>query len=190
MHVFIKYCFSVVVSCYILILRKLSLTSWLRLGNPIMWHVTGVKYSHINPPHHIAHTFHVVLFSDYILLSFLLLNMQLDLHGLFEHNSSFDYSDYEYKDDCNIRRSILAIFVPILYSVALILGLIGNVLVLVVLWQKRHNWSITDPFVLHLSVADVLLLLTMPLLAVDAVKGWSFGSGLCKLTGVLFKVGN
>ncbi|XP_060726624.1 C-X-C chemokine receptor type 3.3 isoform X2 [Tachysurus vachellii] len=112
----------------------------------------------------------------------------LDLHGLFEHNSTFDYSDYEYKDDCNIRRSVLAIFVPILYSVALILGLIGNVLVLVVLWQKRRNWSITDAFVLHLSVADVLLLLTMPLLAVDAVKGWSFGSGLCKLTGVLFKI--
>lgn len=115
--------------------------------------------------------------------------MQLDLHGLFEHNSTFDYSDYEYKEDCIIKRPAMAIFVSILYSVALILGLMGNALVMAVLWQKKCNWSITDVFMLHLSLADILLLLTMPLWAVDAMKGWSFGTGLCKLTGALFKVG-
>ncbi|KAK3550733.1 hypothetical protein QTP70_003940 [Hemibagrus guttatus] len=114
--------------------------------------------------------------------------MQLELHGIFEFNDSFDYSDYKYEDDCDTGRFILAIWVPILYSVAMVLGLTGNVLVLVVLWQKRRNWSMTDAFVLHLSIADMLLLLTLPVWAVDSGKGWSFGSGLCKLTGVLFKI--
>ncbi|KAK3571905.1 hypothetical protein QTP86_020540 [Hemibagrus guttatus] len=112
----------------------------------------------------------------------------LELHGIFEFNDSFDYSDYKYEDDCDTGRFILAIWVPILYSVAMVLGLTGNVLVLVVLWQKRRNWSMTDAFVLHLSIADMLLLLTLPVWAVDSGKGWSFGSGLCKLTGVLFKI--
>ncbi|MCJ8728883.1 hypothetical protein PDJAM_G00009060 [Pangasius djambal] len=114
--------------------------------------------------------------------------MQLDLHGLFEYNTTFDYTDYEYKEDCTRTTSFVAIFVSILYSVALVLGLMGNILVLVVLWQKRRSWGVTDAFVLHLSMADMLLLLTMPLWAADAVKGWSFGTGLCKLAGALFKI--
>ncbi|KAM9488119.1 C-X-C chemokine receptor type 3-like isoform 1-T1 [Clarias gariepinus] len=112
----------------------------------------------------------------------------LDLHGLFEHNTTFDYSDYEYKEDCIKLRSFVSIFVIILYSVALVLGLTGHVLVLVVLWQKRRSWSVTDAFVLHLSIVDILLLLTIPLWAVDANKGWSFGTGWCKVTGALFKI--
>ncbi|KAI5105932.1 C-X-C chemokine receptor type 3-2, partial [Silurus meridionalis] len=90
--------------------------------------------------------------------------------------------------DCIRTRTIVATFFSVLYSVALLLGLLGNVLMLVVLWQKRCSWSVTDAFVLHMSVADLLLLLTVPLWAVDAVRGWSFGSGVCKLTGVLFKI--
>ncbi|KAF5904438.1 C-X-C chemokine receptor type 3-like, partial [Clarias magur] len=111
----------------------------------------------------------------------------LDLHGLFEHNATFDYSDYESPEDSIKLRSFLTIFVIILYSVALVLGLTGHISVLVVLWKKRCSWSVTDAFVLHLSIADMLLLLTMPLWAVDANKGWSFGTGWCKLTGALFK---
>lgn len=116
--------------------------------------------------------------------------MQLDLQGLFEHNSTFDYGDYKYEEDSITTPSFVAIFIPILYSVAFVLGLIGNALVLVVLWKKRHNWIVTNTFVFHLSIADMLLLLlTMPLWAMDAVKGWSFGTGFCKLTGAMFKVG-
>lgn len=115
--------------------------------------------------------------------------MQLELHGLFEHNSTFDYANYEYTEDCNVSRSFVATLVPILYSVALLLGLIGHILVFIVLWKKRRSWSVTDALVLHLSIVDILLLFTMPLWAVDAVKGWRFGTGICKMTGALFKVG-
>lgn len=109
-----------------------------------------------------------------------------------ENNYSYDYDDGTCCGEvCDQHTSMRfeAIFIPILYSVAFVLGLMGNGLVLVVLWQKRRTWSVTDVFVLHLSVADMLLLLTMPLWAVDAVNGWSFGTGFCKLSGVLFKVG-
>lgn len=115
------------------------------------------------------------------------------------NSTDYNYSGYDGYDDnstccgevCDHQTSMgfEAIFIPILYSIAFVLGLMGNGLVVVVLCQKRRAWSVTDVFVLHLSVADMLLLLTMPLWAVDAVSGWHFGTGFCKLSGALFRVG-
>ncbi|XP_076847333.1 C-X-C chemokine receptor type 3.1 [Brachyhypopomus gauderio] len=112
----------------------------------------------------------------------------------FNDNESYtvNYDDY---DSCcgqlcvqHTSIQFNAIFIPILYSLAVIVGLLGNGLVLGVLWQKRRSWSVTDTFILHLTVADTLLLLTMPLWAVEAVEGWTFGTPLCKITGALFMI--
>ncbi|RXN28135.1 C-X-C chemokine receptor type 3-like protein [Labeo rohita] len=81
-----------------------------------------------------------------------------------------------------------SIFIPVLYSLALIVGLVGNGLVMVVLWKKRQSMNATDILILHLSLADILLLLTLPFWAVEAVKGWIFGTVFCKLIGALFKI--
>lgn len=116
--------------------------------------------------------------------------MQVDLHGLFENNKSYDYDpDYEYKEVVCRSSTVsgaLGVFMPMLYSVGLLCGLLGNGLVLAVLLLKRL--SAMDIFILLLSVTDSLLLLTLPLWAVDAVKGWIMTPGLCKLSGVLFEV--
>ncbi|KAM6967850.1 C-X-C chemokine receptor type 3.1 [Aplochiton taeniatus] len=81
-----------------------------------------------------------------------------------------------------------AVFIPVLYSLALVLGLLGNGLVLGVLAKRRRSWSVTDTFILHLAVADSLLLITLPFWAVQAAKGWSFGTPLCKISGALFTI--
>lgn len=115
--------------------------------------------------------------------------MEVDLHGLFKDNKTFDYDDYVYKDEVCPPSSVsgsLAIFIPLLYSVGFVWGLLGNGLVLAILWRKRL--SVMDIFILNLSITDSLLLLTLPLWAADAVKGWFMGTGLCKLAGALFKV--
>uniref|UniRef100_W5LGL2 C-X-C motif chemokine receptor 3 n=1 Tax=Astyanax mexicanus TaxID=7994 RepID=W5LGL2_ASTMX len=104
----------------------------------------------------------------------------------YDYNFTYpDYMEYDWRPDCDQDLSMAfdAIFIPVLYTVAVVVGLLGNGLVLVVLWQKRRSWSVTDTFVFHLCVADMLLLLTMPLWAVEAVMGWIFGTTLCKLTG-------
>ncbi|XP_016357179.1 C-X-C chemokine receptor type 3-like isoform X2 [Sinocyclocheilus anshuiensis] len=114
----------------------------------------------------------------------------VDLHGLFEDNNTFDYEDYEYKEICpsSTVSGALAVFMPLLYSVGFLCGLLGNGLVLAILWLKTLNLSVMDMFVLLLSVTDSMLLLTLPLWAVDAVKGWIMGTELCKLSGVLFEI--
>uniref|UniRef100_A0A8C2IW71 Chemokine (C-X-C motif) receptor 3, tandem duplicate 3 n=1 Tax=Cyprinus carpio TaxID=7962 RepID=A0A8C2IW71_CYPCA len=117
--------------------------------------------------------------------------MQVDLHGLFENNNTFDYGDYEYKEvvcPSSTVSGALAVFMPLLYSAGILWGLLGNGLVLVILFLKRLHLSVMDIFILLLSVTDSLLLFTLPLWAVDAVKGWTMGAEVCKLSGVLFEV--
>ncbi|XP_035612575.2 C-X-C chemokine receptor type 3-like isoform X2 [Oncorhynchus keta] len=54
--------------------------------------------------------------------------------------------------------------------------------------MRRRGWSVTDTFILHLCVADILLLLTLPLWAAQAAEEWSFGTPLCKITGAIFTI--
>ncbi|XP_073703693.1 C-X-C chemokine receptor type 3.3 [Garra rufa] len=120
-------------------------------------------------------------------------NMQVDLHGLFENNDTFDYDDdYEYKElacPSSTVSGALVVFMPLLFSVVFLCGLLGNGLVLrILLFKRLRKLSVMDIFVLLLSVTDSLLLLTLPLWAVDAVKGWTMSAGLCKLSGFLFEI--
>lgn len=81
-------------------------------------------------------------------------------------------------------------FITILYSLAFVVGLLGNGLLLVVLVRGRRAWSVTDTFILHLAVTDVLLLATLPMWAAQAAQaeGWTFGTPLCKISGAVFMV--
>ncbi|XP_030640228.1 C-X-C chemokine receptor type 3 [Chanos chanos] len=115
------------------------------------------------------------------------MTVDVDLGGLFLENSTYDYTDYQnQEDDC--PPNIPGIIIPILYSLALVLGLPGNSLVLAILWQKKRSWSVTDTFIMHLGVADTLLLLTLPFWAIQAAKGWVFETGFCKVCGALFQI--
>ncbi|XP_010892471.2 C-X-C chemokine receptor type 3.1 [Esox lucius] len=115
------------------------------------------------------------------------------LDYLFENDSDF----YNYTDTCCSSGEVCGtedgmrfeqVFLPVFYSLTLVLGLLGNGLVLVVLVKRRRSWSVTDTFILHLAVADTLLLLTLPLWAAQAAAGWSFGTPLCKITGAMFTI--
>ncbi|KAG7469266.1 hypothetical protein MATL_G00127030 [Megalops atlanticus] len=117
--------------------------------------------------------------------------MEVDLDGLFVHNTTYDYENYETtEDECTASNHLRfeAVLIPILYSLALVLGLLGNGLVLAVLCRLQRSWSVTDTFILHLTLADTVLLLTLPFWAVEAAQGWSFGGPSCKLMGAIFQI--
>ena len=83
-----------------------------------------------------------------------------------------------------------AVFIPVVYSLALLVGVLGNSLLLWVLCQTSNTWSVTDNFIVHLGVADCLLLVTLPFWATQATPvGWVFGTPFCKVAGALFTVG-
>ncbi|XP_039974552.1 C-X-C chemokine receptor type 3-like [Xiphias gladius] len=112
--------------------------------------------------------------------------MDVELGGFLNQNSTYDYNeDYMYNEEGSE-----AVLIPVLYSVMLVVGLLGNVLLLAVLAQKRRSWSASDTFILHLAVADILLLVTLPLWALLAAQhyGWRFGGFLCKISGAVFNI--
>ncbi|XP_037532516.1 C-X-C chemokine receptor type 3-like [Nematolebias whitei] len=92
-------------------------------------------------------------------------------------------------DICDLteRMSFESVFITVLYSLAFVVGILGNGLLLGVLFQSRKTWSVTDTFILHLGIADNLMLVTLPLWAAQSAneKGWTFDNSLCKISGTI-----
>jgi len=78
---------------------------------------------------------------------------------------------------------------PVLYSTVLIVGLLGNALVLWILIRSRHRCSLTDVCLLNLAVSDLLFLVSLPVWAHSAVEEWVFGTLACHTVTGLFMMG-
>lgn len=115
-----------------------------------------------------------------------------DLPEYYGNYSFYEDNSYQDGDVCDLTKGMdfEAVFIPVLYSVVFVVGILGNGLLIAVLVKNRKNWSVTDTFILHLALADFLLLIVLPLWAVQSASpvGWSFGTPLCKITGAVFTV--
>ncbi|KAM6295166.1 LOW QUALITY PROTEIN: putative G-protein coupled receptor 25 [Aegotheles albertisi] len=82
------------------------------------------------------------------------------------------------------------IFIPILYSFIFLLGLMGNLFVIVLLAKKGGGKRVVDTFVLNLAVADVIFVCTLPLWVAAGARGnrWLLGEGLCKVSSYAIAV--
>ncbi|KAM9500519.1 atypical chemokine receptor 4 [Clarias gariepinus] len=103
-------------------------------------------------------------------------------------NETYNYDDYESPCDKKDIRSFAKVFLPVMYGVSLILGLTGNALVVAVYAYSKRLRTLMDIFVVHLAVADLLLLLTLPFWAAAAVHGWELGEVLCKVVTALYTI--
>lgn len=121
-----------------------------------------------------------------------LLDNEHDYHYHDHDNSSnhSDYNDMEYElhtvCDKQDVRSFAGVFLPVVYTLALILGLAGNSMVVFIYLSHKRLRTLTDVFILNLAFADLLLLLTLPFWAADAVNGWEIGTAACKITSALY----
>ncbi|XP_024132830.1 C-X-C chemokine receptor type 5 [Oryzias melastigma] len=82
-------------------------------------------------------------------------------------------------------QSFRSIVQPVLYSIIFLLGLTGNGLMITILLRRRHRLRITEIYLLHLAVADLMLLSTFPFETIDGIANWVFGDFLCMAKGVL-----
>ncbi|KAL0963746.1 hypothetical protein UPYG_G00310440 [Umbra pygmaea] len=107
----------------------------------------------------------------------------------FEESGDFEL-DSSYEEICNRVGSedFQRIFLPIVYGIIFILGIVGNGLVVLVMGYQKKVKTMTDKYRLHLSVADLLLVLTLPFWAVDAAKSWYFGGFLCTTVHVIYTI--
>lgn len=78
--------------------------------------------------------------------------------------------------------------VVVIYALVFVLSLLGNSLVILVVLYSQIGHSVTDVYLLNLAIADLLFALTLPIWAVSKVKGWIFGTPLCKIVSLLKEV--
>ncbi|XP_070808601.1 C-X-C chemokine receptor type 5 [Pituophis catenifer annectens] len=108
-------------------------------------------------------------------------------------NLTLDYnitdSDGNYSYDENLcppvegnpRQPFQSVLVPFVHLLIFLLGGLGNLLVVVILWRYRRSRTSTELFLLHFALANLLLLLTLPFGVVESLAGWVFGLFFCKL---------
>ncbi|XP_034556592.1 C-X-C chemokine receptor type 5 isoform X2 [Notolabrus celidotus] len=120
-------------------------------------------------------------------------NPTAEISQLFGSGDPDNMTDYYYENMtvyiCENEKEGLQTFrvvvKPVLYSLIFLLGVLGNGLMVTVLLDRWRHLRITEIYLLHLALADLMLLFTFPFRVVDNIAGWLVGEFLCKLVGLM-----
>ncbi|XP_074842199.1 C-C chemokine receptor type 5-like [Carettochelys insculpta] len=101
---------------------------------------------------------------------------------------------YNYDQDApapckNNVKQFASQFLPPLYSLVLIFGLVGNALVVLILIKYKRLKSMTDIYLLNLAISDLLFILSLPFWAYYAAREWDFGDAMCKILSGAYYAG-
>ncbi|XP_032153916.1 C-C chemokine receptor type 1 [Sapajus apella] len=103
--------------------------------------------------------------------------------------TEFDYSDSTPCHKAN-ERAFGAKLLPPLYSLVFIIGLVGNILVVVVLVQYKRLKNMTSIYLLNLAISDLLFLFTLPFwISYQLKTDWVFGNAMCKVLSGFYYTG-
>ncbi|XP_043117897.1 C-C chemokine receptor type 5-like [Puntigrus tetrazona] len=108
-----------------------------------------------------------------------------------DYSAYYDQNGNEFRSPCNNgnTKAFSEVFLPTLYSIVFILGLIGNGLVVWVLIRYRQKSNMTDVCLLNLALSDLLFLVSLPFWAHSAMDEWIFGSFMCRTMTGFFMMG-
>ncbi|GAA6215023.1 type-1 angiotensin II receptor isoform X1 [Lates japonicus] len=85
------------------------------------------------------------------------------------------------------HHEIIFTLVPIVYGCNFVIGIIGNSMVVAVIYCYMKFKTVANIFVLNLAVSDLTFLITLPMWATFTATGyhWPFGGFLCKASAGL-----
>ncbi|KAG8521574.1 C-C chemokine receptor type 1 [Galemys pyrenaicus] len=113
------------------------------------------------------------------------------------YDPTIDYdptTDYDYQNSAPCQKAEVRAFgaqlLPPLYSLVFVIGLIGNILVVLVLVQYKRLRSMTCIYLLNLAISDLFFLFTLPFWIDYKLKdNWVFGDAMCKFLSGLYYIG-
>ncbi|XP_028617461.1 C-C chemokine receptor 1-like protein 1 [Grammomys surdaster] len=89
----------------------------------------------------------------------------------------------------NVRAFGITVLTP-LYSLVFVIGVIGNVLVVLVLIQHKRLRNMTSIYLFNLAISDLVFLSTLPFWVDYIMKGdWVFGNAMCKFLSGFYYLG-
>ncbi|XP_042364402.1 C-C chemokine receptor type 10 [Plectropomus leopardus] len=109
-------------------------------------------------------------------------------------NYSSNISDFEDLDsgfcEAGDEEFTIKTFQTCVFCLIFLLGVLGNCLVITTfaLYRRLRLRSMTDVFLFHLALADLLLLLTLPLQVVHTQLGWIFPVALCRVMRACYAI--
>uniref|UniRef100_A0A8C4RFD8 C-C motif chemokine receptor 6 n=1 Tax=Erpetoichthys calabaricus TaxID=27687 RepID=A0A8C4RFD8_ERPCA len=109
-----------------------------------------------------------------------------DLYNETEGFFEYDINAYPCNKS-NIRDMINNIMIYV-YSIIMVLGLIGNGLVITTYAFYKKPKSMTDVFLLNVAIADILFDLSLPLFTINQLNNWIMGNFTCKLLKGIYSV--
>ncbi|KAG1953719.1 type-1 angiotensin II receptor A [Pimephales promelas] len=90
------------------------------------------------------------------------------------------------------RHGFIFTFIPVVYGFNFVIGVIGNSMVVAVIYRYMKLTTVANVFVLNLAISDLTFLITLPLWATFTATGyhWPFGTFLCKASAglVIFNI--
>ncbi|KAM8769349.1 C-X-C chemokine receptor type 5 [Acanthopagrus schlegelii] len=102
----------------------------------------------------------------------------------YDTDSNYTYNELESVCEDLGLQTFQITFQNVLYSLIFLLGVAGNSLMITVLFRRWRLLRITEIYLLHLALADLLLLFTFPFDIAENTSGWLFGNFLCKMMGL------
>ncbi|NXT73946.1 XCR1 protein, partial [Zapornia atra] len=107
-----------------------------------------------------------------------------------DYNYSYAYSSNE-SNVCEMGNYFVlhTHLTTVFYTVVFLLSLLGNTLVLWILFKYENLTSLTNVSIMNLCVSDLVFSCMLPFWAVDQSFGWIFGEFLCKAVNAVFSIG-
>ncbi|XP_061602780.1 C-C chemokine receptor type 6-like [Cololabis saira] len=98
-------------------------------------------------------------------------------------NYDYDYDNFSFNPPCsfNINNDVSRVVGLYVHSIIFILGFVGNSLVIITYMFYKRTKSLTDIYLLNMAIADLLFVLSLPLLVYNEMSSWPMGSVACKL---------
>ncbi|NXE87735.1 XCR1 protein, partial [Menura novaehollandiae] len=105
-----------------------------------------------------------------------------------------DNYSYEYPHETNVCEmgdyfTFNIYLTTVLYTLVFLLSLLGNTLVLWILFKCENLTSLTNIFIMNVCVSDLVFSCMLPFWVVDQSFGWIFGEFLCKAVNAVFSIG-
>ncbi|XP_043922028.1 C-C chemokine receptor type 4-like [Protopterus annectens] len=108
-----------------------------------------------------------------------------------ETSDYYDSNENAACDNADVRK-FGSFFLTLLYSIVLVLGLLGNILIICVLFKysKTKTRSMTDMYLFNLAVMDLLFVFSLAFWAIYATEAsWIFGDAMCKIVTAVSMTG-
>ena len=108
--------------------------------------------------------------------------------GLLNVNAtSWNYStgngtECQYDGVFNVPLAVTDVIMVVVYGLICVIGLVGNGLVIFVITRYTKMKTVTNMYILNLSIADFIFLMGMPMImSLLILRYWVYGEFLCKM---------